>query len=464
MLGVLLNATLPVAYAMEPHLQASLLTCSPGPEVYELFGHEALRIRGIDEKGLEVDTVWNYGVFDFAAPNFLYRFVKGETDYMVEPCPMNWFMGAYVHRGSGVTEQDLNLTTEETLKLRKLLQINSMPANRTYRYNYVRDNCATRPAAMIDSAVAPRKIIYPREVSYGSFREAMRDFHKDYPWYQFGIDLVLGSGLDKPLKSEEELFAPLLMEQKVAEAYFADGQPLVASTRILYPGVHYSPKDNRSLQAYYYALENRHIPLNQAPDMETLRNMGSELGPTPFLLSPLFISLLLFAGSVIISLWQYRTHKIAKWAYTIFFSLLGITGCVVWFLVFFSSHEATSPNILSLWLNPLQLVVAITVWWRHTRPVAVAMSVVNLVILIILICSWPLQSQVANPAVFPLWGVTLALSLSLFLTTLSRRNAEGSTRAPRSSRSLRDSRVSRDSRSPRTSRSTRTSKSPKKTR
>lgn len=404
---MLLNATLPVAYPMEPHLQASLLTCSPGPEVYELFGHEALRIYGTDEKGAPVDTVWNYGVFDFAAPNFLYRFVKGETDYMVEPAPMNLFMLAYMRRGSGVTEQDLNLTSDETLRLRSLLQTNALPQNRFYRYNYIRDNCATRLVAMIDSAVQPEHIIFPREVSYGSFREVMRDFNRDYPWYQFGIDLVLGGGLDAPLTSEEELFAPLLMEQKVGQAYFSDGRPLVKSTRILYPG------GAASQFAGDTNVRPGSISGNGAPDLETLRAMGFTLGPTPFLLSPLAISIFLFLGSLAIGFWQYKTRKIAKWAYTLFFGMLGIAGCVVWFLVFCSSHEATSPNMLALWLNPLQLVIAIFIWWRRTRPAAIAMSVVNIVILILLIAAWPLQSQVANPAVFPLWATTLTLSLSL---------------------------------------------------
>ena len=30
-----------------------------------------------------MDSVWNFGIFDFREPNFVYRFVKGETDYMV---------------------------------------------------------------------------------------------------------------------------------------------------------------------------------------------------------------------------------------------------------------------------------------------------------------------------------------------------------------------------------------------
>ncbi len=34
---------------------------------------EAIRVRGDG-----IDSVWNYGTFDFTAPNFLYRFVKGD--------------------------------------------------------------------------------------------------------------------------------------------------------------------------------------------------------------------------------------------------------------------------------------------------------------------------------------------------------------------------------------------------
>lgn len=33
------------------------------------------------------DLAVNYGIFDFDSPNFIYRFVKGETDYMVAAIP-----------------------------------------------------------------------------------------------------------------------------------------------------------------------------------------------------------------------------------------------------------------------------------------------------------------------------------------------------------------------------------------
>ena len=88
-------------------LTVSVLTCDPGPDVYELCGHAAIRIRS--EK---MDSVWNYGIFDFTSPNFIYRFCKGETDYMVYGYRFERFMPPYVRRGSRVTEQVLNLSQE----------------------------------------------------------------------------------------------------------------------------------------------------------------------------------------------------------------------------------------------------------------------------------------------------------------------------------------------------------------
>ncbi|MDE5842272.1 MAG: DUF4105 domain-containing protein [Muribaculaceae bacterium] len=365
-------------------LTASLITCAPGPEVYELFGHEAIRIKGIDRNGLPLDSVWNYGVFDFASPNFIYRFVKGETDYMLYGCPFSWFISSYVERGSGVTEQELNFTQEETERLRKLLQINALPAHRTYRYSYIRDNCSTRVAQVVEEAVKPRRVIWPDTVNYGSFRKAMRDMHRDYPWYQFGIDLALGSGIDRRISSQEELFAPLLMEEKAAGARFGDGAPLVKSTEMIYPGAHYM----------------------------TTGEMGNTLPPTPWWLSPRFAAYLVLMISIAVAwmTWRGGLHGILlRGWYSLYFGVSGLAGCLLWFLVFVSSHDATSPNLLALWLNPLQLVIAVCVWWRGGRPAAIAMAAVNVLVLAVLSLWWPWQSQSANDAIFPLWLATAAL-------------------------------------------------------
>ena len=152
----------------EAPLTVSLITCWPGTEVYELCGHEAIRVRGDG-----IDSVWNYGTFDFTAPNFLYRFVKGETDYMLSSCPFAFFLPEYVNANRKVAEQDLNLTQDEAKRLLGMLREEALPRNRTYRYNYVKDNCATRIVERIDQAVGAR-VVYSDSINYGSFRREMR--------------------------------------------------------------------------------------------------------------------------------------------------------------------------------------------------------------------------------------------------------------------------------------------------
>lgn len=360
-----------VATQKRDSIVVSLLTAWPGPEVYQLCGHSAIRIRGA-----EVDSVWNYGVFDFDEPNFVYRFVKGETDYMLVGYPTMWFMPEYLSEGRKVLEQDLNLTQDEAWKLRSLLQTEALPQNRTYRYNYVKDNCATRITDRLSQATDAR-LIFPDTIAYGTFRREMRTFHRDYPWYQFGIDLALGSGLDRELRANEEMFVPTVMSDRYAGATLSDGRRLVSDTRQLTP-------------------DSGH----------------ATLPPTPRYLTPNFWSVICFILMAAFSVFMAWKRRILRWLYCLWFALIGLGGCVIAFLVFASDHEATSPNMLLLWLNPLQLIVAVCVWWPRAHWPVNIMAWYNIVVLGILLIIWPFQLQSANPAFFPLMGATLALSIA----------------------------------------------------
>ena len=48
--------------------EISIVTAGPGEELYEKFGHAAIRIK---DPVLNLDLIYNYGVFDFNQPNFL---------------------------------------------------------------------------------------------------------------------------------------------------------------------------------------------------------------------------------------------------------------------------------------------------------------------------------------------------------------------------------------------------------
>ena len=360
-------------------LTVSILTCDPGPDVYELCGHAAIRIRS--EK---MDSVWNYGIFDFTSPNFIYRFCKGETDYMVYGYRFERFLPPYVRRGSRVTEQVLSLTQEEARELRKLLQTESLPENRVYRYNYVRDNCATRPWKRVEQA-SGRKIELQDTLYYPTFRSEMRHFHRNYPWYQFGIDLVLGSGLDYPLAKDEDIFAPPVLSAKVAEGKIG-GRPLVSETNILFPGY-----------------------------------VDATLPPTPWILTPMAAGILMLTLSLGTLFAYMLSKRLWKWWIFLYFLIAGTAGCIVAFLVFLSEHEATSPNLLIFWLNPLQLIIAAGICFSSWRRVVQFIAAYNLVASISLTLLWmtPVISQVANPAVWPMMLSVIPLSATILLNSKS---------------------------------------------
>lgn len=361
---------------MRGEITVSLITCYPGEEIYELCGHSAVRVRG---EG--IDSVWNYGIFDFNQPNFVYRFVKGETDYKGASYPFRWFMPEYVSTGRKVVEQDINFTPEEAQKMLEELRTSVLPENAVYRYNYIKDNCSTRIMNHIDSA-AGGKIIYPDSVRYGTFRNEMKAYHEGYPWYQFGIDVALGSGLDQNIDSREEMFVPVEMMRNASTAHFPDGRPFIKATRVL----------------------------NQGREDATLP-------PTPWGLSPLFWAWLLALAMACIVVWNLYTGKLYLPVYGAWFFLLGLAGCLVFFLVFISVHESTSPNVLILWLNPAQFLFVVSMGIRRLRILAKTMAWYNIGVVGGLLVFSPMMTQSLNPAFYPLMLSTVGLAAAYAIIT-----------------------------------------------
>lgn len=352
--------------------QASLITAWPGSEIYELCGHEAVRIQGPG-----IDSVWNFGVFNFAEPNFVYRFVKGETDYYVDSYPFDWFVPEYMAQGRRVEEQVLNLSDEEVDRLHSLLRKSATPPNNRYRYNYIKNNCSTKIADLLDS-ISRGNIVYPDTLRFETYREAMRGYHKNYPWYQFGIDVALGNGLEEELTQREELFIPVELNRHASKALLPDGRPLVRQTNVLYEG---------------------------RPDAVE--------PPTPFLLTPLWVSIVVAAITLILITFCWRKNCIPRYWYAFYYAVAGFAGCLVAFLVCISSHAATSPNLLIFWLNPLQLIIPVCIWWRRMRFAVSAMMWVNLALGVMLLALSPIfnRGQGGQAALMILLATSVVLAL-----------------------------------------------------
>lgn len=338
--------------------QVSLLTAYPGAEIFQLEGHTALRI--IDDFGR--DYVVNWGVFDFNSPNFVGRFVAGQTDYLCWPFPTRYFMNDYKREGRMVIEQILDLDSLQTCRLIEAVQENLRPENREYRYNYVLDNCATRPLEMIEAATGRQ--LLSGSLTDKTFRSEMQRYHKDFPWYQFGIDLALGRNLDRPIRERQAAFAPVTLMSQLGE------------TDIVKETITHGK--------------------------QTLRNE-----PTPWYLTPMAAAVLVF----ILAIAACYMPRFARWFDTVLFTVQFICGCLIAFLIFVSTHEATSPNLLLLWLNPFCLLGAILPWRKRPCKWGRIYYAANLACLIIMTALCLLLGRAMNPSFWPLIAASALRSL-----------------------------------------------------
>lgn len=350
----------------------SLLTCTPGEKIYELFGHTAIRY----VEGDSIDLVFNYGMFNFNSPNFIYRFVKGETDYELGIDVYRSFEYSYRRRGSAVYEQKLNLTPDETIMLLHSLLENYKPENRVYRYNYFYDNCTTRAKDMIEKAISGTVEFEPIE-GRKTYRSIVHQYTAGHPWSELGIDLCIGSQADKPIDTDAMMFAPF---------YLLDGLKTAGITR-----------DDGSEESLISGTEMIVSPAHV--------DNGAVSWP-----HPLLCAWVLFAIALVAGFFLRRKSWIVD---SILFLMAGACGCVLAFLVLFSVHPAVSPNYLLFVFHPLHLFLGVpmTVYCglKKTRPYYHYFNASLIGLFLIL---WLFLPQEFNNAVFPLALLLLLRSVS----------------------------------------------------
>ena len=323
------NATVGAQSMTNPdRIQISLLTCSPGKEVWAQYGHTAIRY--YDKESGE-DLAINYGIFSLDQTYFIPRFVLGMTDYRMGVQPMDMFLTQYSYEGRGVVEQILNLSTEDKEVIYKALQENMKPENVVYRYNYFFDNCTTRARDMLVNHLHG-KVVYPPAEEDATFRSMIHKWNNKYEWSQFGEDLLLGVNADRKTTKSEQQFLPENLRSDFDKASY-NGKPLVKETNILL-------------------------------DAET------EVAEPAFPLSPLSIALIFAVISLVMMLFSYRRQQV-YWAWDLALMLTsGLMG-IIFFVMIFSQHPCVSLNFILLFFNPLPLFFLYStikkkkvIWWK----------------------------------------------------------------------------------------------------
>lgn len=370
-------AQTPNAPAQRDSLEVSLITCYPGPDIFEIYGHSAIRVKQSDK----FDIAFNYGIFDFSEPNFVLRFCLGSAKYILAYYDFDRFLDSYRERGSKVVEQKLNLSQETCYKLVNSLFLNAEPQNRAYRYNYIYDNCSTRPRDMIEMAVGP-SLKYPApQDSTLSFRDIMHQYNSNYKWEKFGIELALGTKLDKTLTLREQFFAPVYLEKALNKTTYAVNDSIVVPL-----------------------VSQKNILVNGSDE-------GVILPATPFFLSPIFFAVLLLLLTIGITVFDIKNGKLSKGFDTVFYFIAGVSGCIIFFLVFISDNAATSPNLTALWLNPYYFIPMILIWIKRSRRFLYYCQIINFALLIVMLAGGWLMPQQFDAAIYP---IIAALALRHF--------------------------------------------------
>jgi hypothetical protein len=217
------------AQPLSDSAQIHLLTCTQGGQVWSKYGHSAIRV--IDRPS-QLDIVFNYGVFSLMSDDFYVKFVKGETYYQLGIEPYNYFLAFSSSIGRKTYWQELNLTSEQKQRIYDALITNYRPENRYYLYNFVFDNCATRPYYMIKEALQDTILSDYQGYLNHDFRSTISRYTGRHSWVDFGINLIFGSKADRPMTNEERLFLPEELMNYFAQAHLSDGTPLVTRQHI----------------------------------------------------------------------------------------------------------------------------------------------------------------------------------------------------------------------------------------
>ncbi|MBL4644176.1 MAG: DUF4105 domain-containing protein [Flavobacteriaceae bacterium] len=320
---ILLIFTLNIGYSqyiqLSTNAEISIITAGPGKVLYEGFGHSTIRI-----KDTNFDTAYNYGMFDFNAPNFNLNFTKGKLLYKLESYPFHYFVRSYQRDGRWIKEQVLNLNKQEKQQFYEYLENNAKPENATYLYDPFFNNCATILREITELILKEKVTFKTNHIQKKkSFRALMNDEIQWNTWGSFGINLALGSKLDQVATEKQHMYLPDFVYSGFKNAT-----------------VTIDAKEENLIKTDRYILK-----------FDELKVKTSSLNPL------VVFSLILFIG-LCITYRDIKRKKRTKWFDFLLFFFTGLIGLLIVFLWFFTDHSTTPNNFNFLWAFAPNLFVA----------------------------------------------------------------------------------------------------------
>ena len=315
-----IHAQLTGAHITHPprHLRVSLITCGPGDDIWEVFGHTCIRVIDSNRTDSFHDAVFNYGTFDYHHANFFIKVVNGTLPYFLSVVPFSFFKKMYIDRGRSMYEEEFLLGADQKERILSFLETNNLPQNREYKYDFLVDNCSIRIRDVFPKVLG-NKFVFGNAMPANA-KITYRDISDQYafrkPLERFGVYIFLGSTMDKSIDNNEIMFIPDYLS-KALETATIDGRPVGAPRIQILPG--YDPAPDK---------------VNEA-----------------------FLCCFFIAVITIVPLSVKKWRKVGKAISNGMLMLTGIIGCIIVFFWFGTDHLCAHDNFNSLWAMPLNLTV-----------------------------------------------------------------------------------------------------------
>ena len=214
-----------------------LVTAGQGDAIWEKFGHTAIWIHD-SVKG--TDVAYNWGIFDFAQPGFMRRFLQGHMVYWMAPFDAPGMMREYIAADRSLWIQRLHLSPTQRTALHDFVEWNARDENKYYRYDYYRDNCSTRVRNVFDRVLGGQiRQATDTIPTHTTYRWHTRRLLQGNPAAYAGIELGSGHPADQPISRWAEMFLPVAMHDafntlRVRDAGTGELVPFVESDRQIF--------------------------------------------------------------------------------------------------------------------------------------------------------------------------------------------------------------------------------------
>ncbi len=288
------------------------------------------------------------------------------------------FQEQYQYESRSIQEQVLQLSCAEKEQLYLALQTNAKEENKYYRYDFLFDNCSTRLRDIV-AKNASKPVVFNKilQKDIPTFRNLLYTYLDNgaQHWSKFGIDLLLGSRLDRKVSNEEAMFLPDYLLEGFDKAT-VNGKPLVSA-------------------------------------LQTILNMPSPLKGSSFFQPAVVFSLLLLSFIILSFVPNKSVQKFVEVFDFVFFLILGLAGCLLVFMWVGTDHALCRDNYNLLWALPTHTLAAFFLrkkgkWMQYYLLATIITGA-------FLLIGWIFLPQQLNLAFFPLILLVLLRSWLIIL-------------------------------------------------